>query len=109
MRVGANNFPWSGFRGWSGLKGFTKHGADFGLTGNWNPARAAEFSRAVNQHINAPGVRAISGTYRGNPATHFLDPETGLNVIADAAGNYISDWKLGEEQLKNVLTTGSLQ
>lgn len=89
-------------------KGFTKHGADLGLTGNWNPARAADFSRAVNQHINAPGVRAITGTYRGNPATHFLDPRTGVNVIADPAGNYVSGWKLGAEQLESVLTTGRL-
>ncbi len=89
-------------------KGFTKHGADFGLTGKWNPARAADFSRAANQHINAPGVRAITGTYRGNPATHFLDPKTGVNVTADPAGNYVTGFKLGAEQLESVLTTGRL-
>ncbi|MCC6750551.1 MAG: hypothetical protein IT371_23000 [Deltaproteobacteria bacterium] len=75
-------------------KGFTKHGADF--------------SRAVNQHINAPGVRSITGTYRGNPVTHYIDPCTGLNVIADQAGNYVSGWRLGAEQLESVLTTGRL-
>jgi hypothetical protein len=89
-------------------KGFTKHGADFGLSGNWNPGRAAEFSRAVNQHINSPGVRTITGTYRGNPVTHYLDPSSGLNVVADPAGNYVSGWRLGAEQLEGVLTTGRL-
>lgn len=89
-------------------KGFTKHGADFGMTGNWNPSRAADFSRAVNQHINAPGVRSITGTYRGSPVTHYVDPRTGLNVIADQAGNYVSGWRLGAEQLEGVLTTGRL-
>jgi RHS repeat-associated protein len=89
-------------------KGFTKHGADFGLSGKWNPNRAVEFSRAVNQHINRPGIRTIAGTYRGNPATHYLDPKTGLNVIADPAGNYVSGWRLGAEQLKSVRTTGRL-
>jgi hypothetical protein len=89
-------------------KGFTKHGADFGMTGNWNPSRAADYSRAVNQHINAPGVRSITGTYRGNPVTHYVDPNTGLNVIADQAGNYVSGWRLSAEQLESVLTTGRL-
>ena len=43
-----------------------------------------------------------------NLATHFLDPKTGVNVIADPAGNYVSGWKLGAEQLESVLTTGRL-
>ena len=67
-------------------KGFQKHGADFGLKGNWNPGRAGDFSRAVNQHINDPAVRAITGTYRGNPVTHFVNPGTGLNVISGPGG-----------------------
>jgi RHS repeat-associated protein len=89
-------------------KGFTKHGADFGLTGNWNPKRASEFRAAVNQHINSPGVQTITGTYRNSPAIHYLDPKTGLNVISDTAGNYISGWRLGAQQLQDVLTTGRL-
>ena len=62
----------------------------------------------MNQHINSSGVRAIEGTYRGNPVTHHLNPETGLNVMSDAAGNYVSGWKLGVEQLESVLATGRL-
>ncbi|WP_374109396.1 colicin D domain-containing protein [Anaeromyxobacter sp. SG17] len=62
----------------------------------------------LNQHINRPGVRAITGTYRGNPVTHYLDPQTGLNVIADPAGNYVSGWRLGAEQVESVLTNGRL-
>ena len=89
-------------------KFFTKHGADFGLRGNWNPARAADASRAIHQHINSPAVRAIEGTYRGNPVTHYLDPSTGLNVIADPSGRFVSGWRLGAEQLENVLTSGRL-
>ena len=89
-------------------KGFTKHGADFSLTGNWNSKRASEFSAAVNQHINSSGIQTITGTYRNNPAVHYLAPKTGLNVVADPAGNYISGWRLGAEQLESVLTTGRL-
>jgi RHS repeat-associated protein len=90
-------------------KGFTKHGADFGLTGNWNPRRAAEFSAAVNQHINSAGVRAISGSYRGVPGyTHYLNPQTGLNVVVDSAGEYVTGFRLGANQLNDVLTKGNL-
>ncbi len=89
-------------------KGFSKHGADFGLGGNWNPSRAAEFSRAVNQQINAAGVEAIEGTYRGASVTHLLNPSTGLNVIVDGAGNFVSGWRLGAEQLQSDLSTGRL-
>ncbi|MBN1569212.1 MAG: hypothetical protein JXA73_15285 [Acidobacteria bacterium] len=58
--------------------------------------------------VNSPSTMKIVGTYRGKPVIHYVDPETGLNVITDPAGKYISGWKLNAEQLKNVLTRGSL-
>jgi hypothetical protein len=85
-----------------------KHAKDFGVAGNYSKANAAEFSRAIHQHINRPGVRAIQGTYHKQPVTHFLDPSSGLNVIADPAGNFISGWRLSPGQLQNVLTHGGL-
>jgi len=85
-----------------------KHASDFGVTGPANKANLSRFSSALNQHINSPGVKAIQGTYRGNPVTHHLDPSTGLNVMSDSAGNFISGWKLNPAQLQNVLTRGSL-
>ncbi len=85
-----------------------KHAGDFGVIGNYSRANAAEFSRALNQHINSDTVKAISGTYRGNPVTHYLDPGTGLNVIADPAGNFVSGWRLHSAQLQNVFSRGSL-
>jgi RHS repeat-associated protein len=89
-------------------KGFTKHGADFGLAGNWNPARASEFRSTINQFINSEGVQTITGTYRGNPVMHYLNPSTGLNVMVDMSGNYVSGWRLGAEQLQSVLSNGRL-
>ncbi len=85
-----------------------KHAGDFGVTGNFNSANASKFSSAINQHINSPSVKAIQGTYRGNPVTHYVDPSTGLNAIAGPAGNFISGWKLSPQQLNHVLTTGTL-
>lgn len=85
-----------------------KHASDFGVPGNYSPANATKFSEALNQHINSPGVQAIQGTYRGNPATHYLDPSTGVNVITDRGGTFVSGWQLNPAQLNNVLQHGGL-
>jgi hypothetical protein len=85
-----------------------KHAADFGVVGTYNLANASKFSAAINQHINSPVVKIIQGTYHNIPATHYVDPTTGLNVLADSAGNFISGWKLSAQQLEHVLTTGKL-
>lgn len=85
-----------------------KHAADFGVTGPANRANLAQFSSALNQHINASTVRAIQGIYRGSPVTHYVDPTSGLNVMMDSAGAFVSGWRLNAAQLQNVLTRGSL-
>ena len=90
-------------------KGFMKHGADFGLSGNWSANRGADFSRAVNSHINDAVVVEIAGTYRGAPVTHFFNPATGVNVMLNPAGQYVSGWQLGTRQLETLLSHGGLQ
>ncbi|GAA4748401.1 hypothetical protein GCM10023350_36660 [Nocardioides endophyticus] len=84
-----------------------KHAGDFGVTGNYSKANAANYSSAMHQHINAAGTRAIQGTYRGESVTHHLNPATGLNVIA-RNGEFVSGWQLSPGQLANVLKHGGL-
>jgi len=50
----------------------------------------------------------MQGTYRGEPVTHFVEPNTGLNVIRDASNNFLSGWKLNLKQLEHVLRSGKL-
>ena len=85
-----------------------KHAADFGVVGNYSKSKAAEFSQAIHRHVNSPGVRSIQGTYHRQPVTHFLNPASGLNVMVDPAGHFISGWRLNPAQLQNVLTRGGL-
>jgi hypothetical protein len=85
-----------------------KHAEDFGIVGNANSKTLAEFGSAIESHIVAPGTQAIQGTYRGQAVTHFVDPKTGLNVIRDSSGNFLSGWKLSPKQLEYVLTSGKL-
>jgi len=86
-----------------------KHAADFGVTGNMSNVTLEAFKAAIEKHVLSPGTRAISGEYRGlQGVTHFVDPATGLNVIRDASGSFLSGWKLSTQQLQHVLTTGKL-
>ncbi|MFN9676175.1 MAG: colicin D domain-containing protein, partial [Betaproteobacteria bacterium] len=91
----------------------TKHAAHFGLNiqkESSSPAALAELQAAIANHVTAAGTRAIHGTYRGTESvTHFLNPQTGLNVIRDLQGNFQAAFRLGSDQLKNVLTHGGLK
>lgn len=87
-----------------------KHAEDFGVTGNFNKANAAKFNSAINQHINGPGTQAIQGTYRGTQdVIHHFDPQTGLNVMSDLKGNFISGWRLSKSQIENLGRSGNIQ
>jgi len=85
-----------------------KHAVDFGVEGNYNKINAARFSSAINQHINSQDIKVIWGTYHRQPAIHYLNPNTGLNVISTPNGQFWSGWKLSGEQMQNVLKHGGL-
>jgi len=85
-----------------------KHASDFWVSGNWSKDAALQFENALKAHIDGSATQVIQGTYRGNPVTHFFDPQTGLNVMKDPAGNFLSGWKLTPGQIKNITTTGKL-
>mgnify|MGYP000058812802 CR=1 FL=1 len=85
-----------------------KHAADFRVPGNYPKAKGDLFLQAIENHVNGPNTRAIIGTYRGQPVTHYFDPTTGLNVIVDTSGNFISGWRLSPDQITYVTTTGNL-
>lgn len=85
-----------------------KHASDFGISGNYNKENAVAYSRALNQHINSPSTIEIEGIYKSNSVIHHLDPDSGLNVMTDRSGNFISGWRLNPGQLTNVTERGSL-
>lgn len=85
-----------------------KHAGDFGVAGNPNNKTLSEFGAAIQRHVDSDSTVAIQGTYRGVDVTHFVDPGTGLNVMKDSSGNFLSGWKLSDQQLKHVLDDGKL-
>lgn len=60
---------------------FSKHGADFKLSGKRNPRRGGEISRVINRHISNRDVRVIDGFNRGDAVTDYINPNTGQNII----------------------------
>jgi hypothetical protein len=86
-----------------------KHAKDFGINGNANKQTLNQFSDAITNHVKAPTTKVIEGTYhQTQKVIHYVDPSTGLNVMKDYQGKFISTWKLSPEQLRNVLERGSL-
>jgi RHS repeat-associated protein len=81
-----------------------KHAEDFGVKGNYNSKTAQEFQKSIENHISDPGTTVINGTFRG----HYYNAQTGLNVMKDKAGNFLSGFKLNAQQAMNVTTRGSL-
>jgi hypothetical protein len=85
-----------------------KHASDFGVSGNYNLANRQVFQDALEGHLDDPGTSPIQGTYRGDPVTRYFNPGTGLNVIGNPAGEFVSGWRLGVAQITNILTHGGL-
>jgi hypothetical protein len=85
-----------------------KHAVDFGVTGKYSRQQATMFERAIRAHVENETTLMIPGTYRDEPVTHFVNPQTGLNVMRDMQGDFVSGWRLTLVQLTNVLVRGSL-
>lgn len=70
-----------------------------------------KFSDDFNlKHVNASGTQIIQGTYRNanNPVTFYLNPQTGLIVMASPLGHFISGAALSPAQIQGILTKGFL-
>lgn len=54
-------------------------------------------------------TKTIHGTYRKDiEVTHYFNQDTKLNVMINATDNvFLSAWKLGDEQLQNLINEGN--
>ena len=85
-----------------------KHAKDFGVDGNFSKDNAKKFNQSIQKHMNSPGTKEIQGSYRGNPVTFHTDSKSGLTVIQNPNGSFLSGWKLNPQQLNHVLKDGKL-
>ena len=89
-------------------KKYNDHAFQFGIHGNYNSGNAQKFASAIAKHVKSQSTREIAGTFRKQPVIHYINPTTGLNVMTDRSGNYISGWQLSPSQVENVVKRGSL-
>lgn len=87
---------------------FTRHAVDFGVTENWSISTANRFQEILTEQVE--NTTPIKGTYRGvQNVLHYFNKSTGLNIMTDLKGNLIGGWKLSVDQIKYLLTTGSVK
>ena len=88
------------------------HAADFGVSGPYNKANGQAFIGAVERFTKSPGTIQVRGTFRGQDAVHYVDPDTGLHASFAAngpsVGEYLGGWKSGGDQLAYLLQQGKL-
>ena len=85
-----------------------KHAIDFGVTGNYNKQNVLLFRDKIVAHMKDPTTKMIEGTFRGKEVTMYFNEGTHLNVILDTGGNFVSGWKLFQNQFINVRDRGAL-
>ncbi len=85
------------------------HAKDFGISKTYNKDNVEKFAEKLCNHIKDVQTKIIQGTYRGDPAIHYFNEITKLNVTTDLGRQFISGWQLGEGQIKCVLQSGSLR
>nr|UZC30174.1 hypothetical protein [Entomoneis sp.] len=86
-----------------------KHAPDFGISGNYNQENAQLFKDKIIEHMKEPFTQIIEGTFKKTEVTHYVNLETGLNVVFNRDNNkFISGWLLNNQQLQNVKDRGGL-
>ncbi len=74
-----------------------EHALDFGVAGKATNETRAHFLARIQEFVKAAGTISFRGTFRGQKAIHYVDPETGLHAsyVADGAdiGKYLGGWK----------------
>jgi hypothetical protein len=88
------------------------HASQFGVFGPYNKENGELFIRAVERFIKNPTTMVIYGTWRKQPAIHYVNPESGLHASFAAngpsVGEYLGGWKSEGDQLRYLLLYGKL-
>lgn len=85
-----------------------KHAHCFGIAGPANKITLNAFRVELIRHVQSPDTQVIQGSFRGILVTHFLNVHTGVNVIRDSNGNFLSVWALSAMQKVHMLKGGKL-
>lgn len=85
-----------------------KHAGDFGIRGSYSLQNIKKFKTAIKNHLQSSTTQVRKGTFRRKSVFHYFDTQTGLNIILNDCGYFVSGWKLNEKQLKAIIDTGNM-
>lgn len=86
-----------------------EHAQDFGVEGDYTKINAQNFENALRRFAEDPTNKInTSGRYHGEPAILIYNESTSLCQVLRPDGTYWTGWKLGPQQLKNVIERGML-
>jgi hypothetical protein len=87
------------------------HAAEFGVAGPFNKANGQAFVNAIDRFTRNPSTLQIRGTFRGQEAIHYVNPDTGLHASFAArgpnVGEYLGGWTSEGDQLTHLLQYGN--
>lgn len=78
---------------------YQKHAPGFGFPKNYTKINGQKFETVLRNFINNPATEKQVGTYHRQPAIHYLNRETKMNVITYPNGEYWTNFTLTPEQL----------
>lgn len=87
---------------------FEKHAADFGVAQNYTPQAMERFKQALMHFVDRPGMLEIQATFRRQPVTAYTDQGYSMVVLVSPLGEFVSGWKLNEDQSRNLRWRKSL-
>ncbi|MFD2414762.1 colicin D domain-containing protein [Amycolatopsis pigmentata] len=91
------------------LQSHYKHAKDFGIDQNWSNESAKAYEDALRKFADDPANTInTAGKYHGEPAILIYNQSTRVCEVLRPDGTYWTGWKLGPEQLRNVIERGSL-
>jgi Colicin D len=85
-----------------------RHPLDFGNFGTNSPGSRLDYLSSLVDHIDSPATTRIEGKFRDDAAVHYLDPQTGLNVVTNLYSGFRAEYRLTAAQIKRVVATGEL-
>ena len=90
-------------------KKYDAHAGDFGVTGNRNSANLKTYVQAMQDHMTDPDTKIFRFNYRSQgSAVGFIKPDSGLMVMLHTDGTFWSGWRLGDNQLTDIIDNGHL-
>ncbi len=85
-----------------------KHAEIFGIKGNPNNKTIKAYKKALEDHVRSSDTLVKKGILHKETVTHYYNPKNRINVMKSSSGDFKSAWKLTDDQVKHIESSGKL-